>query len=156
MSVQGRSIHLTRRIAVAVSLLVVLLGGMAGPAAASDRAPAGAHQAVDTRTGALLAAWECDPGAFCVWDGTGGTGNRCSWQNADNDWRYGSITCWWAQNGYVHSMYNNGQNQSYWGVAFYFDANYQYLAGCLHQGWQWDGVNGGMNLRSHRWVGSAC
>ncbi|MFF3869122.1 peptidase inhibitor family I36 protein [Micromonospora sp. NPDC001898] len=98
-------------------------------------------------------AWDCPVGDLCVWSGDNGTGSRCNWSDADNDWTSGATSCSWADTTTVKSMWNRGTSSSYSVVALYRNANYGSRWGCLGQnGGNWTGV--GIYLRSHRWQSS--
>ncbi|PRY33482.1 peptidase inhibitor family I36 [Pseudosporangium ferrugineum] len=109
--------------------------------------------AVPASAGQRALAWECPSGNVCVWTGSYGTGSRCLWSDADNDWQAGGIRCSWAASQPVRSIYNNGTNSSYAGVALYRAANYQNFHWCVPQGTLRNDEN--VYLRSHRWVSSA-
>lgn len=97
------------------------------------------------------AAPSCPSGSLCAWDGANYTGNRCSWRNADDDWVRAPVTCSWADDRPVKSIYNNGTSNAYEGVRVYTGANYTGLTGCLLQGHGSPGGTPG-KLRSHKWV----
>jgi peptidase inhibitor family I36 len=133
-----------RRLACAMAALAFgLVAAVLAPAPAGA-APASAQQ---------LRAWECPAGNVCVWTGAYGTGSRCLWSDADNDWQNGGIRCSWSASQPVRSIYNNGTSSSYAGVALYQAANYQSFYWCVPQGVLRSDEN--VYLRSHRWVGSA-
>ncbi|MEU4643905.1 peptidase inhibitor family I36 protein [Micromonospora sp. NPDC023814] len=141
----GRNkLSLTRRIlAIFCALTVASILGL--PGTANAKAPAG--------DAAITAAWDCPVGDICIWSGDNGTGSRCNWANADNDWRSGSIACSWSATSPVKSMWNRGTSSSYTVVALYHGADYSNLWGCLGQnGGNWTGI--GVYLRSHRWASS--
>lgn len=99
---------------------------------------------------AQAAAWSCSSGYVCVWSGTGGTGSRCTWSDADPDWLSGSIQCGWTAAYAVRSAWNRGTSTSYRGVEFYTYSNYVNPDLLLGQGIKYDGLND--FYRSHRWV----
>ncbi|MEU8115407.1 peptidase inhibitor family I36 protein [Micromonospora sp. NPDC048947] len=111
-------------------------------------APPVAAQAATPQPAAALAAWDCPSGNLCVWDGTGGTGARCLWSDADPDWRSG-ITCSWSLNWPVRSVYNRGTSPAYRGVTLYQGANYVTAQHNLAQGVKNSDVY--YYARSHRW-----
>lgn len=130
--------------AMAVLAVGVVATVLAPAPAGAAAAPASARQ---------LMAWECPAGNVCVWTGAYGTGSRCLWSDADNDWRSGGIRCSWSASQPVRSIFNNGTSSSYAGVALYRGANYQSFYWCVPQGVLRNDEN--VYLRSHRWVGSA-
>ncbi|MEV4714807.1 peptidase inhibitor family I36 protein [Micromonospora sp. NPDC049374] len=99
---------------------------------------------------AQAAAWDCPSGYLCVWDGLSGTGGRCSWLNADNDWYSSPNVCSWARNYPVRSVYNRGTSTAYDAVILYGDANYQTGEFVIAQGEKRSGLINGY-LRSHKW-----
>ena len=104
-----------------------------------------------------VTAWECALGDFCAWTGLNGTGSRCSWTNADPDWLAGTIRCSWAGTSRVQSYRNNGTSSSFTGVEIYQNANYVTKFHCAPQGGSlWNVTEGGVFLRSHRWISSPC
>lgn len=100
-----------------------------------------------------LPAWECPSGNVCVWTGTYGTGSRCLWSNADNDWQANPVRCSWSASQPVRSIFNNGTSSQYAGVALYRASGYQNFHWCVPQGSVRNDEN--VFLRSHRWVASA-
>ncbi|WNZ07881.1 peptidase inhibitor family I36 protein [Streptomyces sp. 11x1] len=128
-----------RGIATAALALVTAAVGLVAPNSAS----------------AAPLAFECDSGDVCVWNATNGTGNRCSWTNADPDWWSGSVQCSWSDTQNVRSGINRGTSSAYRAVAFYSGANYTgTLVGCLRQNGERDG-QANVRVRSHKWVASA-
>ncbi|MGC9666582.1 peptidase inhibitor family I36 protein [Planosporangium sp. 12N6] len=132
--------------------MILLLTGTATAAQA-----AAAHATADHAT--VLAAWDCPAGNLCVWNGYGGTGSRCSWSDADNDWGAAPVICSWAPYNKVKSIYNRGQSTSFLGVMLYTAANYPSngIWGCEAQGSKFtfiSGVSDGVWLASHRWTNS--
>ncbi|MEV7289790.1 peptidase inhibitor family I36 protein [Streptomyces sp. NPDC093252] len=103
---------------------------------------------------ATAAYSDCPSGNVCFYTGTGGTGSRCNWSNADSDWASGAITCSWALTSPARSMYNHGTSTAFTAVAFYHGVNYTSYNGCMGQGWA--GNIGPAYLRSHQWVTFAC
>ncbi|MCG7210202.1 peptidase inhibitor family I36 protein [Streptomyces arenae] len=105
---------------------------------------------------AEAAASDCPSGSLCVWDQINYTGNRCSWSNADSDWTSGSVTCSWADDRNVKSVYNHGTSSSYEGVGLYSGAGYSGYLGCIGQGVKGPGVSGspGLKVLSHKWLTS--
>ncbi|TDV57693.1 peptidase inhibitor family I36 [Actinophytocola oryzae] len=144
-----------KTLCVLVSVLAALFA-VAGTASAAEPGTADYHVAP---TGELtVLAWECAAGDLCVWDGAGGTGNRCSWTNADNDWWSTPTVCSWADDRPVKSIYNRGQSTNYLGVNLYSAANYASSSRvlCAWQGTQWEANGTGVKMRSHRWTSSDC
>ncbi|WP_431883069.1 peptidase inhibitor family I36 protein [Micromonospora gifhornensis] len=105
-------------------------------------------------TAAQAAAWDCPSGDLCIWTGTNGTGSRCAWSNADNDWRSGSIVCSWSSTQPYRSVWNRGTSSSYVAVWIYGGANYTGSYDCIAQGDRFGSSNG--RARSHRWQASGC
>ncbi|MGW5653354.1 peptidase inhibitor family I36 protein [Streptomyces humi] len=105
---------------------------------------------------AEAAASDCPSGSLCVWDQINYTGNRCSWSNADSDWTSGTVTCSWADDRNVKSVYNHGTSSSYEGVGLYSGAGYSGYLGCIGQGVKGPGVSGspGLKVLSHKWLTS--
>jgi hypothetical protein len=105
---------------------------------------------------AEAAASDCPSGSLCVWDQINYTGNRCSWSNADSDWTSGTVTCSWADDRNVKSIYNHGTSSAYAGVGVYSGANYSGYIGCAAQGAKGTAVSGdaGVKMRSHKWLTS--
>ncbi|MFJ3671454.1 peptidase inhibitor family I36 protein [Streptomyces sp. NPDC090106] len=105
---------------------------------------------------AEAAASDCPSGSLCVWDAINYTGNRCSWSSADSDWTSGSVTCSWADDRNIMSVYNHGTSSSYEGVGLYSAAGYSGYLGCVGQGEKAPGVSGGpgVKVRSHKWLAS--
>ena len=138
---------------VAVLAALVAVAGTAGAATPGTSA----YRAVPTGE-VTVQAWECTPGDLCVWDGYDGTGNRCSWTNADNDWWNTPTVCSWADDRPVKSIYNRGQSTSYSGVNLFSAANYasSSLVLCAWQGTQWEATGAGVKMRSHRWTSGTC
>ncbi|WP_196279279.1 peptidase inhibitor family I36 protein [Catellatospora vulcania] len=117
-----------------------------------------AANATTARTTAL-AAWDCPVGDLCVWSGYDGTGSRCNWANADNDWMNAPVTCSWSGYNKVKSIYNRGQSTSFLGVMLYKNTNYPSNAiwDCIAQGSKMSfisGISDGVYLASHRWTNS--
>ncbi|GGW65380.1 peptidase inhibitor family I36 protein [Streptomyces xantholiticus] len=127
----------------------IALTGAAVASFAMIMPPASASEAVPPPAYA-----DCPSGSVCFYTGTGGTGSRCTWSNADPDWTSGSVTCSWARTQPARSMYNHGTSSAYTAVAFYTGANYTSYNGCMGQGWA--GNIGPAYLRSHKWVTFAC
>ncbi len=106
---------------------------------------------------ASVMAWECASGDFCAWTGLNGTGSRCSWSDADPDWLSGNIRCSWAGTSRVQSYLNNGTSSRFTGVEIYLNPNYVTKFHCvLQHGQGWNVTEGGVFLRSHRWITGAC
>jgi hypothetical protein len=143
----------TSCLVVAVLAALFAVGGTAGAAVPGEPA----YHVVSPGEVTVL-AWACDAGDLCVWDGYGGTGNRCSWTNADNDWWNTPVVCSWADDRPVKSIYNRGQNTNYIGVNLYSAANYasSSLVLCAWRGTQWEASGTGAKMRSHRWTSGSC
>lgn len=93
----------------------------------------------------------CPSGSVCVWPNVGGTSQRCSWSNADNDWRNAPVTCSWSASQPVRAIKNSGTSSSYDIVCLYTGANYTGSAVLAFQGGgEWTSSSG-IFLRSHRW-----
>ncbi|WP_367139133.1 peptidase inhibitor family I36 protein [Saccharothrix sp. HUAS TT1] len=93
----------------------------------------------------------CTSGNVCVWPVTDGSSSRCSWSNADNDWRSTPVTCSWSSSRPVKAIYNRGTSTAYDGVCLYRGANYTSPEIWVPQGAS--AINStGVILRSHRWV----
>ncbi len=140
--------NISRGIAAVLSGMILLLTG-----------PATAAHATTAQTTAALAAWDCPVGDLCVWSGYDGTGSRCNWANADNDWMNAPVTCSWSGYNKVKSIYNRGQSTSYLGVMLYENINYNSndIWGCIAQGKKMSfisGISDGVYLASHRWTNS--
>ncbi|ANZ41229.1 hypothetical protein BBK82_39930 [Lentzea guizhouensis] len=138
---------------LATALLVV--AGIGGPAAqaAAPVAPAGIA-AFDDQTGEALAAWDCNTGNVCFWTGFGGTGSRCAWNIADDDWTAGTHKCSWATTKNVKSVYNAGTSSAT-GVAYFKNTGHNTRVGCTKQGKKGD-LAGTYQLRSHKWISTSC
>ncbi|MDR7276402.1 peptidase inhibitor family I36 protein [Catenuloplanes atrovinosus] len=123
--------------------------GSAGAAVAADRA---ADITPASPELAARLALSCPSGNVCVWPNTGGTSNRCTWTNADADWRSGSVACSWSGTQPVRAAYNNGQSTAYDVVCLYRNANYSggYLF-LFQRGDSWTSSSG-VFTRSHRWL----
>lgn len=145
-----------RTAAMALGLTAMLLAGTVATAQAATPRPAPVAAAAEA---APLAAWDCPAGNVCVWENRGGTGRRCHWSDADPDWWSGSIVCSWADDTKVESFRNNGRSTGYSGVALYQGANYAtpfWFCAPQLTGDLWDVTNGGVFLRSHRWITGSC
>jgi hypothetical protein len=135
---------------------LMMVAGLAAPAqAAVPAAPVtAAVAAYDDETGQALAAWDCATGNVCFWTGFGGTGSRCMWDVADNDWTSGTYKCSWATTKNVKSVYNAGTSSAT-GVAYYKDTGHNTRVGCTKQGKKGD-LAGTYELRSHKWISTSC
>ncbi|GGU13257.1 peptidase inhibitor family I36 protein [Lentzea flava] len=141
---------------VPVALLMVV--GVAAPSAQAETPvaqTAAVGAAYDTETGQALAAWDCNTGNVCFWNGFGGTGGRCMWSVADPDWTSGDIKCSWATTKEVKSVYNRGTSSSLTGVVFYRNTGYNNRIGCTRQGQKGD-LAGTYQVRSHQWTNGRC
>ncbi|MGW0563024.1 peptidase inhibitor family I36 protein [Streptomyces sp. NPDC003016] len=96
----------------------------------------------------------CASGNVCFYTGTSGTGSKCSWSVADEDWTQGSIRCSWSQTHHVKSVWNRGTSSAS-GVAYYQWANYNTRKGCTPQGARGN-LAGTYMLKSHRWISGSC
>ncbi|MCA1705478.1 MAG: peptidase inhibitor family I36 protein, partial [Actinobacteria bacterium] len=79
-------------------------------------------------------SYDCPSGHICFYTGDNGTGDRCTWDTADPDWRNGAIQCSWAADKNVRSVFNNDSDPRYTGVVYYKGADYQDRVGCTQQG----------------------
>ncbi|HEX6343818.1 peptidase inhibitor family I36 protein [Umezawaea sp.] len=148
-----------RKASILLPALLVALTGISGTASATapeqdrgtDYRPVAAEEVT-------VQAWSCAAGDLCVWDGYDGTGNRCSWTNADNDWWSTPVVCSWADDRPVKSIYNRGTSTNYLGVNLYSAANHaaSSLVLCAWQGTQWEASGTGVRMRSHRWTSGSC
>ncbi|MFI5954379.1 peptidase inhibitor family I36 protein [Cryptosporangium sp. NPDC051539] len=127
-------------LSVVLSLLVVVQ-----PAAAGQTATARA----DVST---LAAPSCPSGSFCIWPVADHSSSRCSWSNADADWRSAPVVCSWAATRPVRYVYNHGTSTAYGGVCLYTGANYTSPSDYDPRGSYYEIGGGGEYFRSHRWV----
>lgn len=139
-----------KRLMVTVFMLLGAFVLVAGNASADSKLPT-AVQVTAVQAAAPAAAWDCNVGDFCAWTGPDGTGSRCSWTNADPDWRSGAVQCSWAGSSRVQSYRNRGTSTSFRGVKLYQGANYTNLVYCVPQGTSWNVLDGGTFLRSHQW-----
>jgi len=140
-------------------MALMLVGGFASGAQAAVSQPVGVpHAIAATAVNSPLANWDCPSGNICVWTGADGNGSRCTWSDADPDWQGGSIRCSWSASTKVQSVFNNGTSSSFTGVQVYRNANYGSPFFCAPQGnhVRWIITNGGILLRSHRWISSTC
>lgn len=137
-------------IAVALLSVSVLAAGGAG---ATESKPA-----IAVEVGNSVNAWECNAGDLCVWEDTNGEGRRCTWTNADSDWTLDPVVCSWAATTPVESYWNRGQSTSFTGVELYRQSGWYWQSKfhCAPQGTQWNVTNGGVLLRSHRWITGTC
>lgn len=103
-----------------------------------------------TSASAAPDAWQCTPGAFCVYTGDNGTGSVCAWTGDDPDWTSGSSACSWARGTRVQSAFNNGLSGS--PVAAYTATSFGGTrAFCLVKGRKINLSGVGTYLRSHTW-----
>ncbi|MEV4057372.1 hypothetical protein AB0J55_39735 [Amycolatopsis sp. NPDC049688] len=137
-----------------LSILFVVFAGLLSSVAVADAAPAHPvtiYAPVGVSSGDSVQALSCSSGNLCVWPVADGSRNRCSWSNADNDWRGGSTVCSWSASP-VMASYNHGTSSSYAGVCMYTVANYGgNVAYFLYQGQSASGFPG-VVIRSHKWV----
>ncbi|WP_373291556.1 peptidase inhibitor family I36 protein [Sphaerisporangium melleum] len=129
-------------------IIIMLMGGTAAAAL-----PTGAF-AASSGSSTSMAAWDCPSGHLCIWDGYNGTGNRCAWSNADNDWYSSPDICSWVDSRPYKSIYNRGTSSSYWGVTLYDNADYSGWMVCYPQGTRESRIDG--SVRSHRWERYTC
>jgi hypothetical protein len=144
---------------VVAGALVLSTTGPASAAPAADSSSAAvtaADRALDIQPAspavAARLALSCPSGSVCVWPNTGGTSSRCSWSNADADWRSGSVACSWSGSQPVRAAYNAGTSSAYDVVCLYRNANYSSGAFYLFQGGDSWTSSAGISLRSHRWL----
>ncbi|TLS44488.1 hypothetical protein FE633_19440 [Streptomyces montanus] len=100
---------------------------------------------------AAAAAYSCPSGSICFYTGDDGTGDRCTWDGFDPDWRNGAVRCSWSADKNVRSVFNNGTSGK--SVVYYSGANYETRKGCTRMG-QKGNLAGTYKLRSHEWVSS--
>lgn len=129
-------------------------GGNANAVTSRSDAPSAAQVPMREAAVAAASAWSCPSGNVCFWDGANGTGNRCSWNIADSDWRGGLVTCSWSAQRPVRSIRNAGTSSAS-GVAYYLSRNYVNRVGCTRQGSQGN-LAGTYLVYSHRWVSGSC
>jgi hypothetical protein len=131
---------LTLLLVIAAALMSLVGTATAGSAAApnSDVSPL---------------ALSCPGGSLCVWPVTDGSSSRCSWNNADNDWRNAPVTCSWSSSRTVKAVYNNGTSTAYAGVCLYRGANNTSFEVFVPQGETRTFAISPL-LRSHKWTSS--
>lgn len=135
--------------AALLSLLGVTTSGAAADTADVHR-PVTAGWTVTPTAGVSTQALTCAAGDMCAWPVVDGSRNRCSWTNADNDWRNAPVTCSWSAQP-VKAIYNNGRSTAYDGVCLYRGANYTSPEIWVPQ--RATATNStGVVLRSHRWT----
>lgn len=91
----------------------------------------------------------------CFYSGKDYTGDRCIWSQSDPDWWNGFISCSWADDKNVKSVFNNGTSDRFTGVAYYLDKDYEDRVGCTKQG-KGGNLAGTYKVRSHRWIDGSC
>jgi Peptidase inhibitor family I36 len=96
----------------------------------------------------------CPGGSLCVWPVADGSSSRCSWNNADNDWRNAPVVCSWSSSSTVKAVYNNGTSPNYAGVCLYRGANHTSYETFVAQGGTKTFAISPL-LRSHKWVRSS-
>ncbi|WP_033326168.1 peptidase inhibitor family I36 protein [Streptomyces yerevanensis] len=129
-----------RPTAAAFAMSVAAVASFALPASTAQAAPA---------------AVDCQSGDVCFWTGPNFTGSKCSWNEADMDWRGGSVRCSWSATHNVKSVWNAGTSSRFTGVVYYKGANGDDRAGCTRQ--QHGGnLAGTYKLRSHEWTTGRC
>jgi hypothetical protein len=109
----------------------------------------------DEEKQAFLDAWECSSGFVCFFSGSGGTGKRCAWSGADDNWLAGTVTCSWSEADSVESVRNNGTSTAFNGVRYYTRINYVTSVGCIPRGAKGT-LNTSRLLRSHKWESGSC
>lgn len=115
-------LRLYRSVTIGGCAALVVLGGVATSATAAT--PAQASSSSDA-----LAAYDCSPEYFCIYDGWNGTGHRCQWSqskvsNTAND-------CSWIRSGaLVRSVYNRTDHR----VQYYTHDNYNHRVGSTPSG----------------------
>ncbi|MEV6636418.1 peptidase inhibitor family I36 protein [Actinoplanes sp. NPDC051470] len=140
--------HVLRRVFSALVLIGALVLGSTGAAAAGPD-PGGASTPAEVSARLALS---CPAGSVCAWPHTnGGTSQRCSWSNSDDNWYAQPVVCSWADDQAVKALYNNGQNSAYSGVCFYLSAGYQNFWVWLEQRGGQYVENAGVFIQSHRW-----
>ena len=161
-----------KRLSVLIAGVVLLLGSLAGTAAASSTgnlakaSSVSSHQTGgrETSSGAsaatkaqlAAAAAVCATGDVCFWTGKNFSDSKCEWSNADNDWQVAPVVCSWSATTNVASVYNAGTSTSFTGVAYWTTANYSgNRIGCTPQG-HGGNLAGTYKLRSHKWIQTAC
>ncbi|MFB6721565.1 peptidase inhibitor family I36 protein [Kribbella sp. NPDC056345] len=149
----------------AVATVLALSAPASAAPAPTEKATAASMGQIAEQTGQVwdeqkqefAPAWTCASGYVCFYSGTGGSGRACAWFGNDNHWLQGSVTCSWADELQVKSVYNNGASTAYSGVRYYTrpDYNREYNAGCTPRG-QHGTLNTPRWLRSHNWETGAC
>lgn len=66
-----------------------------------------------------------------------------------------NISCSWADDKNVKSVFNNGTGSRFTGVAYCLDKDCRNRVGCTKQG-KVGNLAGSYEVRSHRWVDGAC
>ncbi|MGB3438561.1 MAG: hypothetical protein WBA97_07380 [Actinophytocola sp.] len=138
---------------VAAALAATLYGSAtADVRGAADISGITGVSASDDRAISLL-DFSCPAGQFCAWPSTDGS-SRCTWVNADSNWRDGSVICSWGETRPVIALNNNGSNLNYAGVCVYAGFSYVTLKAFVERGTLefFDGAP--FKARSHRWVRS--
>ena len=108
-----------------------------------------------TVANAAPADWACNSGDLCVYNGADGTGGRCAWSNADNNWLVAPVTCSWAGSRATYSINNSGTSSAYTGVMMYLSPDYQNPFFCMPQQQSIE-LPRGVLFRSHKWVTTSC
>ncbi|GHJ48287.1 hypothetical protein Cs7R123_56290 [Catellatospora sp. TT07R-123] len=151
---------MNRAIWRAVSALALIGATVLSTAPAASAVP---NQSAAARPAAIAAAkltpasnigvlaLSCPSGMLCIWPNTDGSSGRCTWVNADNDWRSTPVVCSWTSSQPVKAVYNNGTSASYDGVCLFQGANYVTAKVWVEQG-AWGSDPTGWSLRSHKWT----
>ncbi|WP_254404873.1 peptidase inhibitor family I36 protein [Streptomyces sp. AC627_RSS907] len=90
----------------------------------------GAASPTPAATSSPTAYSDCPANNVCFWTGSGGTGQRCSWDINDTNWHTAPSICSWAANTPVKSVYNRKSIA----VRFYLSTNYNDRIGCTPAG----------------------
>lgn len=145
-----------RRIFLAlVPAALLMVAGIMAPSAQAEAPAAPAAVAFDTQTGQALDQWECSIGHVCFWNKFDGKGDRCMWENKDDDWNSNPVRCSWAGSKEVKSVYNRGTSSQFTGVAFYGNTGFHDRIGCTRQGQKGD-LTGTYKVKSHQWITTRC
>jgi hypothetical protein len=136
---------------IVAAALMSLLGTATADTAAVPRPAAAPGWTLTPASDISIQALSCPSGNMCVWPVIDGSRNRCSWSNADNDWRTAPVTCSWSRDQPVKAIYNHGTSTIYDGVCLYRGANYTSFEVFVPQGSTATNSTGAI-LQSHRWV----
>lgn len=94
----------------------------------------------------------CKKGYVCFFTEPAGEGDMCSWFGFDEDWRTGTIRCPWSGRTAPRSVFNNGVNGKFTGVAYFRLDDHRGPVDCVTRLGRQDLPSGTPKLRSHRWV----